>query len=599
MAVLNMYLIIMLHMIFIYLLLGQITPPEYHNIIPRQNLTDAQKKAILQSLAQYESEYDANVSMIKQNYSYHTGTHNTNYRGHTVHATRVAADYAVDLLDCEDSVMEKRAFDVLRKLLSLQDVRPNSSTHGLWAYYLEEPIDKMAEPDLNWADFIGTQLLQIAINQRERLPNDLAESLDWAIIYAARLIQKRNVGPDYTNIAIMGTHVTIVTSEIYNLTDLNAYAMNRLRIFMNYTKTNGAFTEYNSPTYTETALNELGRMKMHAIEDEVEQLANELYHIGWEEVAQHYHQPTRQWSGPHSRSYDTLLTNDLKNFISSSVNGTWDPRLPLPIPDDLKTYFLSPLITPRSFNKTYLRDPSGVIPNLVGTTYLHPLFTIGSIDWGEMWNQRRPLIAYWGTQNKPSYLQLRFLHDNYDFSDIVYYSVQNEDRVLAGLVFATDGGDVFLHTDAIKNATIKAKDLRIRFQIGGNDTYATWQIPPKPTDPFKFIFNNLSVQFALPRVLFSYNNQSSWNVTRANGTLNIDYVLYTSNVSQSIKLDTIAEAAALVAVQISSNTSAVMTPVEISQRSLLEAKWTDLCLSIPFKPNTVSQLRRHPKFGCS
>ncbi len=586
-------------MIFIYLLFGQITPPEYHNIIPRQNLTGAQKKAILISLAQYESEYDANVSMIKQNYSYHTGTHNTNYRGHTVHATRVAADYAVDLLDCEDSIMEKRAFDVLRKLLSLQDVRPNSSTHGLWAYFLEEPIDKMAEPDLNWADFIGTQLLQIAINQRERLPNDLAESLDWAIIYAARLIQKRNVGPDYTNIAIMGTHVTIVTSEIYNLTDLNAYAMNRLRIFMNYTKTNGAFTEYNSPTYTQTAIDELGRMKMHAIEDEVEELSTELYHIGWEEVAQHYHQPTKQWSGPHSRSYDTLLTSDIKNFISSSVNDTWDPRLPLPIPDELKTYFLSPLITPRSFNKTYLRDPSGVVPNLVGTTYLHPSFTIGSINWAEMWNQRRPLIAYWGTEKKPSYLQLRFLHDNYDFSDILYYSVQKEDRVLAGLVFATDGGDVFLHTDRIKNATIKAKDLRIRFQIGGNDTYASWQIPSKPTDPFKFIFNNLSVQFALPKVLFTYNNQSSWNVTRANGTLNIDYVLYTSNVSQSIKIDTIAEAAAIVAVQISSNTSAVMLPVDISQTSLLEAKWTDLCLSIPFKPDTVAKLRKNPKFSCS
>jgi hypothetical protein len=109
--------------------------------------------------------------------------------------------------------MEKRAFDVLRKLLSLQDVRPNSSTHGLWSYFLEEPLDKMASPDLNWADFIGKQLLQIAINQRERLPNDLASSLDMGIIYAARLIQRRNVGPDYTNIAIMGTHVTIVTSE--------------------------------------------------------------------------------------------------------------------------------------------------------------------------------------------------------------------------------------------------------------------------------------------------------------------------------------------------------------------------------------------------
>ncbi len=589
----------MLHMIFIYSLLGQITPPKYHNVIPRQNLTDAQKNAILRSLAQYESEYDANVSMIKQNYTYKKGTPNTNYTGHTVHATRLAADYAVDLLDCGDSLMEKRAFDVLRKLLSLQDVRPNSSTHGLWSYFLEEPLDKMASPDPNWADFIGTQLLQIAINQRERLPNDLAESLDIGIIYAARFIQKRNCGPGYTNIAIMGTHVTIVTSEIYNLTDLNDYAMNRLRIFLNFTKTNGAFSEYNSPTYTQVAINELGRMKMHAILNEVEEIATELYYIGWEEVAQHYHLPTGQWSGPHARSYSTLLGDDTKNFISSSVHGTWDPRLPLPIPNDLKTYFLSPLIIPRSFNKTYLRDPSGLVPNLIGTSYLHPLFAIGSIDWGEMWNQRRPLVAYWGTQNKPSYLQLRFLHDNYDFSDIIYYSVQKEDRALAGLVFATDGGDVFPSADRIKNATIKVNDLRIRFQIGGNDANATWKIPPIPSDPIKFIFNNISVQFALPIVLFSNYSQPGWNVTRANGALNVDYVLYTSNVTQTIKINTLAEAAAIVAVQISSNTSATMPPVDISQGSLLQAKWPDLCLSIPFKPNTVSQLRRLPKFGCS
>jgi hypothetical protein len=362
---------------------------------------------------------------------------------------------------------------------------------------------------------------------------------------------------------------------------------------------NGAFTEYNSPTYTEVAIDELGRMKMHAIVDEVKEIANELYHIGWADVAQHYHLPTGQWSGPHSRSYSTLLTNDIKSFISSSVHGTWDPRLPLPIPDDLKTYFTSPLISPRSFNKTYLRDPSGITPDLVGTTYLHPLFTIGSINWAIMWNQRRDLIAYWGTQKQPSYLQLRFLHDGYDFSDIVYYSVQKDDRVLAGLVFGTDGGDIFPSQDRIKNATIKAKDLRIRFQIGGNDTNTTWHIPERPSDPIKFIFNNISVQFALPIVLFSNYSQPGWNVTRANGALNVDYVLYTSNVTQTIKINTLAEAAAIVAVQISSNTSATMPPVDISQGSLLQAKWPDLCLSIPFKPNTVSQLRRLPKFGCS
>jgi hypothetical protein len=217
-----------------------------------------------------------------------------------------------------------------------------------------------------------------------------------------------------------------------------------------------------------------------------------------------------------------------------------------------------------------------------------------------MWWQRRPLICYWGTQEKPSYLQLRFLHDDFDFADIIYYSIQSKGRVLAGLVFATDGGDIFPNFNMIQNATIKANDLRIRFDIGGNDSNATWQLPQIPSDPIKFIFNNISVQFALPVVLFSNHSQPGWNVTRANGTLSVDYVLFTSNVTETIKIDTLAEAAAIVAVQISDDTSAVMPPVEISQGPvLLQAKWTDLCLSTPFKPDMMAQLRVFPKYGCA
>jgi len=460
----------------ICLLFGQIvsnSPPKYHDVIPRQHLTAVQKNEIFKSLAKYESQYNANESMLKQNYTWTYGTYHTVYKGNTVHRTRNTADYAVNLLDSEDNLMEKRGFDVLRKVLSLQDTNPNSRTYGIWSYFLEESLEEMAPPDWNWADFIGTQLLQIAINHHQRLPIDLAEKLDMGIIHAARSIQKRNVGPDYTNIAIMGTHVTLVTSEIYALKDLHDYAMNRLRRFSNFTKINGAFAEYNSPTYTKTAIEELGRLRMHAIGHEAENLANELYHIGWEEVGEHYHYPTGQWSGPHSRSYGTLLNNDINNFIMRSLNNTFDPRLPLPIPNDLKSYFTSNINTPHTLIKTYSKDPLGIITDLIGTTYLHPLFTIGSINWREMWNQRRPLITYWGTQKEPSYLQLRFLHDDYDFSDIVYYSIQKEDRVLAGLVFATNGGDIFPNADMIKNGIIKAKDLRIRFQIGGNDTNTT------------------------------------------------------------------------------------------------------------------------------
>lgn len=124
-------------------------------------------------------------------------------------------------------------------------------------------------------------------------------------------------------------------------------------------------------------------------------------------------------------------------------------------------------------------------------------------------------------------------------------------------------------------------------------------MPQIPTNPIRFIFNNISVQFALPVVLFSHTSQLGWNVTHANGTLNVDYVLYSSNVAQTIKLDTFAEAAAIVAVQIANNTSALRPPVDIWQGSLLQAKWTELCLSIPFKPNTVAHLRTFPIFGCS
>jgi hypothetical protein len=592
----------MVYMSLIHSLHGQVipfNPPKYHAVIPRQHLTSIQTNEIFKSLAKYESQYNVNESMIKQSYTWTYGTYHTVYQGNTVHRTRNAAEYAANLFDSGDHLMEKRAFDVLRKVLSLQDTNPNSRTYGIWSYFLEEPLDKMSPPDWNWADFIGTQLLHIAINHRERLPIDLAEKLDMGIIHAARSIEKRNVGPDYTNIAIMGTHVTLITSEIYALQDLHNYAMKRLRTFSNFTKINGAFAEYNSPTYTIVAVEELGRLRIHAIGHESQNLANELYHIGWEEIAEHYHAPTGQWSGPHSRAYRSLLTTDVNSFIQRSLNNTWDPRLPLPIPNDLKTYFVTNLTIPRTVIKTYSKDRLGLIPDLIGTTYLHPLFTIGSVNWGEMWNQRRPLIAYWGTKQKPSYFQLRFLHDNYDFSTVQFYSVQKETRVLAGLVIATDGGDTHLSIDRIKNATIKAKDLRIRFEFGGNDINYAYQIAQTLENPTQFVFDNITIQFSLPFQSFFNYNQTGWVVTKDNDRLNIDYVLYQSNLEQIIKLDNLKEAAAIVAVQIFSNKNDSFQSVGILQGSLLQAKWRDLCLSIPIKPATVAQLRQLPKFVCS
>lgn len=565
--------------------------PRFRDVLPRQQLSPAQQAELSRSLEGQNKQYDEAAKMLAKPFS--SPGYHTKLQGGTVHPTRDAAAYALSLLDSGDAALEARALDVLRKVLSLQDTDPNSKTYGIWSWFLEEPLSQMAPPDWNWADFIGTQLLQIAINHRERLPADLQSQLDASIVHAARSIQKRNVGPSYTNIAIMGTHVTLAASDVYDLPDLHDYALKRLRTFADYTRANGGFTEYNSPTYTIVALEELARLRMHAREPEARKLADELYHTAWEEIAAHWHAPSGQWAGPHSRSYRTLL-GDQRRIIERGLKNELDARLPLPIPDDLKPYFQS-LQAPRTLAKTFTRGEAGKTPDLIGTTFLHPSFTLGSINWGEMWNQRRPLVAYWGTRDKPSYLALRFLHDGYDFSDAQFYSVQQEGRVLAGLALATDGGDTHVSLDRIQDATIKARDLRLRFEIGG-EAASTWQAPQVLAEPLQLKFEAVSLRIALPIVRAS-NGAGRWETSRDKEHAFLDYVLY-SGEEASINIGEMQEAALMIALQISATDSAWAAPTASAADGMLSASWGDLCLSIPSKPGKAGEMRAQVKFAC-
>ena len=65
----------------------------------------------------------------------------------------------------------------------------------------------------------------------------------------------------------------------------------------------------------------------------------------------------------------------------------------------------------------------------------------------------------------------------------------------------------------------------------------------------------------MPVVLFSNYSQPDWSVNRTNGIPTVDYVLFSWNVNQTIKSNTSGEVAAIVAVQISDDTGAVMPPV--------------------------------------
>ena len=335
----------------------------------------------------------------------------------------------------------------------------------------------MSPPDWNWADFCGVQLLDVWIHNRHRLSEDLREKVKDSIQHAARSIQRRNVGPDYTNIAVMGTYVTLVTAERFRLEDLRNYAKDRLRRVHKHIMDQGSFTEYNSPTYTIVTLTELARMLLHFREDEDKRLARELHDLAWEHIARHFHPPTRQWAGPHSRCYSTLLTKD-SQYIAFLEAGTGrqgyltdvDPlpvdfRIPIQCPKEWIPYFKE-LKEARMERETFSKK--GQPDAVIGTTHLHPQYTLGTVNHADFWRQRRPFVAYWGTKDKPTYLQVRFLHDDYDFSSAIpFTSHWQKDRALTVVTFATDYGDTHVSLDKVKNAAIQAKDLRLRFEIGG------------------------------------------------------------------------------------------------------------------------------------
>ncbi len=446
------------------------------------SLTSEQRRELLAALAPLDAQYNPLERMLRE--PFHSPGYHTTLKGGFTHPTRSALSYAVALLDAGEPWRRERACHILDRVIALQDQDPQSRTYGIWSWFMEEPLDKMSPPDWNWADFNGTQLLQVALDHRDRLPADLAERLDAAIYHACRSIQRRDVGPGYTNIAIMGTYVTYVAAELYGIPDLLAYAQMRLKRLYDFTMEQDSFAEFNSPTYTVVALRLLSLMLMHIRDAGALRMVRELHDLGWRDVARRFHPPTNQWAGPHSRCYATLLQPGTLAFIQRACRGAVDffpqggmppsaetARVKLDCPERYRSAFAA-LDGPRDVVQTFIKEGAltrnldvGHTNPVIGTTHLEAAYALGSANRMCFWNQHRPLVAYWGTRQEPRALQARFLHDFYDYSSAQVFCVQSGGCALMGVNFATDYGDTHISLDKVKDATIRARDLRLRLQF--------------------------------------------------------------------------------------------------------------------------------------
>jgi hypothetical protein len=434
------------------------------------------RRLVESALALEGPRYDKAERMLTRvlgpGYRYHTKLHNSR-----VHPTRESLEYALFLLEAGGKEQSDRALATIDRVLGLQNRDEASKWYGIWGWYLEEPPEKMAPADWNWADFNGATLLLIELRHGSSLPAGLRERLREAILHCARSIIRRNVSMRYTNIAVKGTFVTLAAGELLGDAGIMEYARQRVVRLCQAIDESGSFDEYNSPTYARVTLTNLTRIRMYVKDAEAKRRAAGIERRCWLHLASHWDGRRAQFAGPMSRCYSTDIGYPL--WLEKSLGG----RLRLARPDDVKQggdaetaihdfrcpadlaeRFLKPQ-SPCQHREMYRIAPDGGVA-VVGTCWINETYSLGSVNRGDFWNQRRPVLAFFGGRTRPAAsLTVRVIKDGYDFSSALLFSVQ-ERGYLAGVVnFRDPGGDRHISLDMVKNGAFDCGRLFLEFDF--------------------------------------------------------------------------------------------------------------------------------------
>jgi hypothetical protein len=448
--------------------------------------------------------------------------------------------------------------------ISAQDHEPAGKTYGFWPWYIEEALEGMSPTDPASAGRCANPLLMIQAGHSDQLDKPLREGVGQAIIHAARSVERRGIEPDNSEVAIRDIGVLFLAAQQLKLADLRANARERLRQFNDHVVRQGSLTQYNSPMDSIAALQVLSRMLWLVRDARDRMLVAAIHDLTWKQVATQFHPPTRQWAGPHSRCQTTDLRENpaVLAFLQDACGGKADFGLSDPLPLSLEAYRI-PLQCPRQWVKHFVRieQPKAVAETfvksdastpgsqnpVVGTTWMDPRFTLGSINQGDLWQERRPLVAYWGTPDSPRYLRVRFLKDDRDFASALFFSVQHEGAVLAAVTFATDHGDRHPSLDPIKEGTIRARDLRLRFELGGTADGLT--VRTIGTEQKHLVIQDRNVRWVIRPIGDAFGDRHfTWDFPELKLTNRMDAVAYQGE-EQSFKLAELSEAFACFTIQ--------------------------------------------------
>ena len=281
-------------------------------------------------------------------------------------------------------------------------------------------------PDLNFADFIGTDLLQL-------LRHDAAGHADWppglhgdltaCLRRAVDCSIRRRVRVSYTNPLAMSIEMCALTGEMRGVPEYVEAARERLDEWIAFTDRAGGFEEFNSNTYGGVTLPHTATLVEHVQDGDVREKALYMERKYFDHVLDFYHAPTGETCMPRSRAYrERFAGTGLHEYLCRAVamrrpgvmfDPEWEAK-PSHLPvfshaaDEQLDRLLAPLEEAREIRRSVEwigRDHVGLldqVPAVGGdgtrrreiAAYLHPEFCIGSVNEIDSWTQRRALGGY-------------------------------------------------------------------------------------------------------------------------------------------------------------------------------------------------------------
>ncbi|MBI4530231.1 MAG: hypothetical protein HY709_01815 [Candidatus Latescibacteria bacterium] len=240
-----------------------------------------------QSKAYAESVFDPEVNLCYTR---------MNWKTHMVRDTLL---YALALFEGEDQAEIKRAMAIVEAVISTQNLDPESPHVGSYKWNWEDTHTGV----MNAAEFIAPPLIHVYLAYPEKVPEAFRERVLRSIEKAQVAIKNRMLHLNYTNIALLSIFAQLAGGESLNSDEFLTRGYHRFNEWITQTNTQGAPTEFNSPTYTAVDLFALAWMRRFVQSEEVRIKARIMEERLWAQLAVHYHPPTKQLGGPWSRGY--------------------------------------------------------------------------------------------------------------------------------------------------------------------------------------------------------------------------------------------------------------------------------------------------------